>query len=47
MGLAGMTKSVIAMNEIKKAGIPTFAQDRQAVDLLEEHMQVVIFNMIL
>jgi len=25
MGLAGMTKSVIAMDEIKKAGIPTFA----------------------
>tara|TARA_B100001123_G_C15207693_1_gene985934 strand:+ start:352 stop:1323 length:972 start_codon:yes stop_codon:yes gene_type:complete len=24
-GLAGMTKTVIAMNEIKKAGIPTFA----------------------
>jgi acetyl-CoA carboxylase carboxyl transferase subunit beta len=25
MGLAGMTKSVIALDEIKKAGIPTFA----------------------
>ncbi len=30
-GLAGMTKSVIAMNEIKKAGIPTFAIAARAV----------------
>jgi len=30
-GLAGMTKSVIAMNEIKKAGIPTFSVAARAV----------------
>jgi len=30
-GLSGMTKSVIAMNEIKKAGIPTFAIAARAV----------------
>ena len=30
-GLAGMTKSVIAMNEIKKSGIPTFAVAARAV----------------
>ena len=30
-GLSGMTKSVIAMNEIKKAGIPTFAVAARAV----------------
>jgi len=30
-GLAGMTKSIIAMNEIKKAGIPTFAIAARAV----------------
>ena len=30
-GLAGMTKSIIAMNEIKKAGIPTFAIGARAV----------------
>ncbi len=30
-GLAGMTKSIIAMNEIKKAGIPTFAIASRAV----------------
>jgi acetyl-CoA carboxylase carboxyl transferase subunit beta len=29
--LAGMTKSVVAMNEIKKAGIPTFAVAARAV----------------
>ena len=29
--LTGMTKSVIAMNEIKKAGIPTFAVAARAV----------------
>ena len=30
-GLAGMTKTIIAMNEIKKAGIPTFAIAARAV----------------
>ena len=30
-GLAGMTKSIIAMNEIKKAGIPTFSVAARAV----------------
>ena len=30
-GLAGMTKSVVAMNEIKKAGIPTFSVAARAV----------------
>jgi acetyl-CoA carboxylase carboxyl transferase subunit beta len=30
-GLAGMTKSIVAMNEIKKAGIPTFAIAARAV----------------
>jgi acetyl-CoA carboxylase carboxyl transferase subunit beta len=30
-GLAGMTKSIIAMNEIKRAGIPTFAVAARAV----------------
>ena len=30
-GLAGMTKSVVAMNQIKKAGIPTFAVAARAV----------------
>tara|TARA_B100000029_G_scaffold194977_1_gene193074 strand:+ start:405 stop:1373 length:969 start_codon:yes stop_codon:yes gene_type:complete len=30
-GLSGMTKSVVAMNEIKKAGIPTFAIAARAV----------------
>ena len=30
-GLAGMTKSIIAMNEIKKIGIPTFAVAARAV----------------
>tara|TARA_B100000029_G_scaffold13907_1_gene14568 strand:+ start:1234 stop:2202 length:969 start_codon:yes stop_codon:yes gene_type:complete len=30
-GLSGMTKSIIAMNEIKKAGIPTFAVAARAV----------------
>ena len=30
-GLSGMTKSVIAMNQIKKAGIPTFAVAARAV----------------
>ena len=30
-GLAGMTKSIIAMNEIKNAGIPTFAVAARAV----------------
>ena len=30
-GLAGMPKSIIAMNEIKKAGIPTFAIAARAV----------------
>jgi len=31
VGLSGMTKGVIAMNEIKKAGIPTFAIAARAV----------------
>ena len=30
-GLAGMTKSIVAMNEIKKAGIPTFSVAARAV----------------
>ena len=30
-GLAGMTKSIVGMNEIKKAGIPTFAVAARAV----------------
>ena len=30
-GLAGMTKTIIAMDEIKKAGIPTFAVAARAV----------------
>ena len=30
-GLSGMTKSIIAMNQIKKAGIPTFAVAARAV----------------
>jgi len=31
VGLSGMTKSIIAMNEIKKSGIPTFAVAARAV----------------
>ena len=31
IGLAGMTKSIIAMNDVKKSGIPTFAVAARAV----------------